>query len=206
MKITVNSHSSIRVEGKKVLWFDPFQLKTEPHDADIVFISHDHYDHYSPEDIAKVSKESTVFVVPKALADRFSPEKMLFLSPGEHTTLPGIPVTAVTAYNVGKPFHPRESGWLGYLVNVDGEILYVCGDTDATPEAKAVKCDVLALPVGGTYTMDAAQAASLAKAIQPRLAIPTHYGSIVGRKSDAEKFRELVGDAMQVELLVEDAK
>ena len=205
MKITINSQSSIRVEGKKVLWFDPYQVKTAPHDADIIFLTHMHHDHYSPEDIEKVAKDSTIFVVPKTMAEEFPPEKVLFLCPGDKTTLPGFPVTAVSAYNPNKPFHPRENGWLGYLVNVDGELLYVCGDTDATPEAMAVKCDVLALPVGGTYTMDAVQAAKLAKAISPKLAIPTHYGSIVGKKADAERFRDLVKDAMQVELLVEDA-
>lgn len=206
MKITINSHSSIRAEGKRVLYFDPFQLKTAPRDGDIIFVTHDHFDHFSPEDMEKVSKADTVFVVPQSLAGKLPKDRTVALQAGEKAEIEGILVEPVAAYNVGKPFHPKENGWLGYRVTMDGETLYVCGDTDATPEAKAVKCDILALPVGGTYTMNAAEAAELAKAIQPKLALPTHYGSIVGSKNDAEKFHELVENTMQVELLVEDAK
>ena len=204
MNITINSHSSIRAAGSRVLWFDPFQVKTAPHDADIICITHDHYDHFSPEDIAKVAKADTVFVVPESLAGKVPNVKALCA--GETAVMQGVSVTAVAAYNQGKKFHPKANGWLGYCVTLDGETLYVCGDTDATPEAKAVKCDILALPVGGTYTMDAAQAAELAKTIMPKLVLPTHYGSIVGSKKDAERFREFVKDTVQVELLVEDAK
>lgn len=204
MKITINSHSSIRAEGRRVLWFDPFQLKNAPHDADIICITHDHYDHFSPEDIEKAAKQDTVFVVPRSLAEKVPNGKVLCA--GDSLAIQGVTITAVAAYNEGKPFHPRDNGWLGYCVTMDAETLYVCGDTDATPEAKAVKCDVLALPVGGTYTMDARQAAELAKAIQPKLALPTHYGSIVGSKKDAKRFCELVEDTIKVELLVEDAK
>ena len=204
MKITINSHSSIRAEGRRVLWFDPFQLKNAPHDADIICITHDHYDHFSPEDIEKAAKRDTVFVVPRSLAEKVPDGKVLCA--GDSLAIQGITITAVAAYNEGKPFHSRDNGWLGYCVTMDAETLYVCGDTDATPEAKAVKCDVLALPVGGTYTMDALQAAELAKAIDPKLALPTHYGSIVGSKKDAKRFCELVEDTIKVEFLVEDAK
>ena len=204
MKITINSHSSIRAEGRRVLWFDPFQLKNAPHDADIICITHDHYDHFSPEDIEKAAKRDTVFVVPRSLVEKVPNGKVLCA--GDSLAIQGVTITAVAAYNEGKPFHPRDNGWLGYCVTMNAETLYVCGDTDATPEAKAVKCDVLALPVGGTYTMDARQAAELAKAIQPKLALPTHYGSIVGSKKDAKRFCELVEDTIKVELLVEDAK
>ena len=204
MRISINSHSSIRAEGSRILYFDPFQLKTAAHDADIIFVTHDHFDHFSPEDMEKVSKADTIFVVPQSLRGKVPNGKALCA--GDTLTIQGISVEAVAAYNAGKPFHPKENGWLGYRVTMGGETLYVCGDSDATPEAKAVKCDILALPVGGTYTMDASQAAELAKAVMPKLALPTHYGSIVGSKKDAEKFRELVSDAIQVKLLVEDAK
>lgn len=204
MRISINSHSSIRAEGSRILYFDPLQLKTAAHDADIIFVTHDHFDHFSPEDMEKVSKADTIFVVPQSLRRKVPNGKALCA--GDTLTIQGISVEAVAAYNAGKPFHPKENGWLGYRVTMDGETLYVCGDSDATPEAKAVKCDILALPVGGTYTMDASQAAELAKAVMPKLALPTHYGSIVGSKKDAEKFRELVSDAIQVKLLVEDAK
>mgnify|MGYP003312348283 CR=1 FL=1 len=206
MNITINSHSSIRAAGSKVLYFDPFQMREAPHDGDILFITHDHYDHFSPEDITKAAKEDTTFVVPHTLAGKLPEDKTVILQPGEIVEIQGIRIEAIAAYNIEKKFHPKENGWLGYRVTMDGETLYVCGDTDATAEAGAVSCDILALPVGGTYTMNAAQAAELAKAIRPKLALPTHYGSIVGSKSDAMQFRQLVGDTIQVELLVEDAK
>ena len=206
MKISINSHSSIRAEGTRVLWFDPFQMSAAPHDADILFVTHDHFDHYAPEDLEKAAKPDTHFVVSADLAEKFPPERTTALRVGETTEIQGVAVTAIASYNMDKDFHPKKNGWLGYLVTMDGESLYVCGDTDATPEAKAVKCDILALPVGGTFTMDAVQAAELARAVMPKLAIPTHYGTSVGRKADAEKFRELVKDAMEVKLLVEDAK
>ena len=206
MKITINSHSSIRAEGKRVLYFDPFQLKTVPHDGDIIFVTHDHFDHFSPEDMEKVAKTDTVFVVPQSLAEKLPKDRTVALQVGEAAEVQVVLVEAVAAYNVSKPFHAKENGWLGYRVTMDGETLYVCGDTDATTEAKAVRCDILALPVGGTYTMDAEQAAELARAVMPKLALPTHYGSIVGSKKDAEQFCNLVKEAMQAELLVEDAE
>ena len=206
MNISVNSHSSIRVEGTQVLYFDPFQMKTAPHDGDIVFVTHDHFDHFSPEDMAKAAKEDTIFVAPRSLAGKLPAERTIALQVGEKAESHGVWIEAIAAYNPGKKFHPRENGWLGYRVSLDGESLYVCGDTDVTPEAMAVRCDILMLPVGGTYTMDPVEAAELAKAISPRLAIPTHYGSVVGGKKDGETFRKLVEDAMSVELLVEDAK
>lgn len=182
-EITVNAHSSIRIGGSKVVRFDPFLVEDAVHDADVVFITHDHFDHYSEEDLKKVSKADTVVVAPK--------------NAGE-VRIPGLSFQCVPAYNLDKKFHPKANGWLGYLVTMDGKTYYVAGDTDATPEMKAVKADVALLPVGGTYTMTAEEAALAAKEMDVETFIPTHYGSVVGEKTDGECFRTLVKDAKKV--------
>ena len=206
MEITINSHSSIRIQGQTVLWFDPFQLRTAPKDAAVILLTHEHYDHFSPEDIARAAAPGAVFVAPKAMEKKVAPYgKVIGLWPGETAEVAGVTVKAIPAYNVSKRFHPRKNDWLGYLVEMDGQRIYVCGDSDVTPEAMAVQCDILLCPVGGTYTMTAAEAAQLANTIRPKLAIPTHYGTVVGSRQDAETFRRLVDSAIAVELKVEDA-
>ena len=207
MEITVNSHSSIRIKGEKTLWFDPFQLKAAPQDGDVILLTHEHYDHFSPSDIARAATSGAVFVVPRSMEKAVAPlGRTVGLWPGDSATVAGVKVEAVPAYNVAKRFHPRKNDWLGYVVELDGQRIYVCGDSDVTTEAMAVQCDVLLCPVGGTYTMTAAEAAQLANAIRPKLAIPTHYGTVVGSRQDGETFRRLVDGDIRVELKVEDAK
>lgn len=201
--ITVNDQSSIRIAADSVLYFDPLSITGTPHDADIILITHDHYDHFSPDDISKVAKEETVFVMPEGMKGGFKKagfpvEKALFMKPGESASLRGIEIETVPAYNLMKPFHPKKAGWLGYVAAVAGERVYVCGDTDDTPEARAVKCDIVCVPIGGTYTMDATSAAELVKALAPKAAIPTHYGSIVGKPADADAFEKAVGGKVKV--------
>lgn len=206
MEITINSHSSIRIKGEKTLWFDPFQIKKPVRDAEVILLTHDHYDHFSAEDIAKAAAPGAVFVAPKSMERTVAPYgKTVALWPGDFAMVEGVRVEAIPAYNPAKRFHPRKNDYLGYVVELEGQRIYVCGDTDVTPEALAVQCDILLAPVGGTYTMTAAEAARLANAIRPRLAIPTHYGSIVGRREDGENFRRMVDKEINVELKVEDA-
>ncbi|MBO4412282.1 MAG: MBL fold metallo-hydrolase [Lachnospiraceae bacterium] len=181
-EITINAHSSIRIAGSKVLYFDPFQLKDAPHDADVVFLTHSHFDHESPEDLEKVSKPGTQVV-------RY-----------EEAEIPGLTVRTVPAYNPNKKFHPKENRWVGYLVTMDGVTYYVAGDTDVTPELLAVKADVALLPVGGTYTMTAEEAAEAAKQMDVETFIPMHYGSVAGSKKEGERFRKLIGDEKNVVL------
>lgn len=207
MEITINSHSSIRIKGEKTLWFDPFQIKKASRDAQIILLTHDHYDHFSADDVAKAAAPGAVFVVPKSMERTVAPlGRVVALWPGDAAEVEGARVEAIPAYNPAKRFHPRKNDWLGYVVELEGQRIYVCGDTDVTPEALAVKCDILLPPVGGTYTMTAAEAARLANTIRPKLAIPTHYGSVVGRPEDGETFRRLVDKEITVELKVEDAK
>ena len=190
---SINCHSSIRCGGDTVLWFDPFRVPDTPVDGDIVFVTHEHYDHFSPEDIRRVMRPGAVLVLPEscreaALEAGFAAGQMLTVRPGKTYQVKDAAFETVSAYNIGKQFHPQANRWVGYVVTVDGRRVYVAGDTDDTPAARTVRCDIAFLPAGGTYTMTAAEAAALANAIRPRIAVPTHYGSIVGEKTDGDAF------------------
>ncbi len=196
-ELKVNEQSSIRIDASSKLYFDPFNMPDEPHNADIVFITHEHYDHFSFKDIEKAANERTIYAVPRSMKPQFLkhdiPEKMIYpLVPGQTMLIAGLPIQAVAAYNINKPFHPKKNGWLGYVVTVDNSRIFVCGDTDDTPEARAVKCDIVCVPVGGTYTMDAKEAAAFVNAIRPRIAVPVHYGTVVGKPADADVFERNV--------------
>ena len=191
--IRVNAHSSVRIETQgKILYVDPFRLETEPHDADLIFATHDHFDHFSPEDIARVSRADTVFVLPESCRESCAPtlggRPAVYVRPGEAGQAAGIAFETVPAYNPGKPFHPRAKAWVGYVLRLEGVRVYIAGDTDATPEAAAVRCEIALLPIGGKYTMDASEAAALANRIRPQLVIPIHYGSVAGSPADFERF------------------
>ncbi len=195
--LMVNEQSSIRIIASSNLYFDPFNLPNEPHDADIVFVTHEHYDHFSFKDIDKAANEKTIYAFPRGMKKTFLKHKIhednLYpLVPGQSALIAGLPIQAVAAYNLNKPFHPKSNGWLGYVVTIDGSTVYICGDTDDIPEARAVKCDIVCVPVGGTYTMDAKEAANFVNAIRPRIAVPVHYGTVVGKPEDADIFERNV--------------
>ena len=207
--IRVLTHSSIRIQsGDTVLYVDPYKVSGRPQDADFVFITHDHFDHFSPEDIEKVSCDKTVLVVPEKMRDKVLQEAdetqgIIPVKPDAPYDINGFSFETIPAYNRLKPFHPKTAGWVGYIFCLDGKRIYVAGDTDATPDAKKVQCDVALVPVGGTYTMNASQAAELVNTIRPAAAIPTHYGSVAGSAADAESFREKVDPAVHVEIKME---
>lgn len=202
--IEVYTQSSIRIKDEtRAIYVDPFQMKSDPHDADYVFITHSHSDHFSIEDIRKVIKSSTILVVPAKMEDdarELSAEikSIIPLKPGVYKELSGLEVETTPAYNTVKPFHPKRAEWLGYILRIDGKRIYIAGDTGATKEAKQVRCDIALVPVGGTYTMDVKRAAELVNIIRPEYAIPTHYGSIVGKKTDGKAFAELVDSTIKV--------
>lgn len=198
--ITINEHSSIRVDEGKIIYSDPYNINGALHDADIILITHSHFDHYSPDDIRKVMKSDTVIVCP----DTVNEPKELGLtvkqvSAGEKFEALGIRFETVPAYNIGKPFHPKSNGWLGYIIDSpDHGRIYIAGDTDITPNNKQLKCDIALIPAGGTFTTDASQAAELANTIRPKYAIPIHYGTVAGSPADGEKFRKAVDSGIEV--------
>ena len=206
--ITINTHSSIRLETRRgtVIYVDPFGFTTEPHDADLILVTHVHFDHFSPEDIVRVRKPRTVFVMPATnmmdfIKAGFVDEDAVFLVPHEHAMpLPGIEVETVPAYNVSKHFHPEENGWMGYVVDVDGTRVYISGDTDDLPENREIDCDIALVPVGGTYTMDAREAAAFVNSLKPAVTIPEHYGTVAGSAQDGKTFAELVDPSIEVVL------
>ena len=195
--IEVLYHSSIRINKEKTIYIDPFKIDRNYNDADIIFITHDHYDHYSEEDIDKVINENTVIVIPeelltKVLKKGINKEAIVTVEPNKKYMVQGIKFETIPAYNINKTFHPKENDWVGYVIEINGVKYYIAGDTDITEENKKVKCDVAFVPVGGTYTMDFKEAAQLVNEMQPKVAVPIHYGSVVGTKQDAEKFVKLL--------------
>ena len=189
-------HAGFRIDAPgATVYIDPYRVPTGP-TADLILVTHGHYDHYSPQDVDRLSGEHTWLVAPAAVAERAT-GRVASIAPGEWLELepvPGVEVGAIAAYNTSKRdregslFHPREAGWVGYELNVRGERLYHSGDTDVIPEMdRVVGVDVALLPVSGTYVMTAAQAAEAARRIQPRVAVPMHWGEHIGTREDAEE-------------------
>ena len=202
-EVQVLTHSSIRIAENQIVYFDPFHVEGEPHDADIICVTHDHFDHYSPEDLAKVKNATTILVCPKTMKDALSnsgisEEFTELVAPGDEMEINGVRIQAVPAYNVGKQFHPQANQWVGYLVTMNEVTYYIAGDTDINEDVKKVRCDVAMIPVGGTYTMTAEEAAELAEMIHPKAAIPTHYGSVAGKAEDGQIFADLLKDKINV--------
>jgi len=184
-------HASFKIcHEDTVIYIDPWKLKDSPHDATLVLVSHSHHDHYSKEDIAKVSGPDTKLI---ASADVVAQEKAgEAIMPGLTIELESARLTGVAAYNPNKKYHPKANNWVGFIIEVGSKHIYYAGDTDLTEEMKAIKdIDIALLPVGGTYTMNSEEAAEAAKYIKPKQAIPYHWGDIVGRQNDAEKFAGL---------------
>ena len=192
-------HSGFRIAARgATVYIDPYRVPDGPK-ADLILVTHGHYDHYSPQDVERLSHDETRLVAPAAVAERAG-GRVTSIAPGEEIELesvPGMQVAAVAAYNTskrdreGRLFHPREAGWVGYDLNVRGERLYHSGDTDVIPEMDAVAgVDVALLPVSGVYVMTAGEAAEAARRMQPRLAVPMHWGEHIGTREDAEAFAQ----------------
>jgi len=195
--IEVLNHSCVKLSGKQIIYIDPYGLQNDFSDADYIFITHSHYDHFSAEDIKKVAKKNTKIIVTNDLYNEvlqlgFAVENITVVKPNEKYKIDDIEFKTVPAYNKLKPFHTKSKEWVGYIIKQDNISYYITGDTDFIDEMSQVRCDVAFVPVGGTYTMNAKEAAEFVNQIKPKLAIPIHYGSVVGKKEDAIKFSELL--------------
>ncbi|MBN2271596.1 MAG: MBL fold metallo-hydrolase [Sedimentisphaerales bacterium] len=183
-------HASFRISNEDtVVYIDPWKLRDSPHDANLVLVSHSHHDHYSPDDIEKVSGDDTKLAASNDVV--LKERNGQTIAPGMTLEFVGVRVQGVPAYNPAKQFHPKANQWVGFIIEIGGKRIYYAGDTDITDEMKSLKdIDVALLPVGGTYTMSAAEAAEAAGYIKPKLAVPYHWGDIVGSKNDADSFAQ----------------
>lgn len=205
--ISINCHSSIKINGEKVIYVDPYKIKEINKDADLIFITHEHYDHYSIEDINKIKKSNTRFIVPKSMKNRLiidgiSENDIISVDVKNKYNVDDIEFETIPAYNINKSFHPKNSNWVGYIININNIKYYIAGDTDITDEAINVKCDIAFIPIGGTYTMDYKEAATLTNKIKPKYAIPIHYGLIVGKYEDAIKYSNLLDKEIECKIII----
>jgi L-ascorbate metabolism protein UlaG (beta-lactamase superfamily) len=184
-------HASFLIEDSIEIYIDPYDLPEGLPPADLILITHDHSDHFSPADLAKILKSATVVVSVNSVCDDLpkTVKHSRRVAPGDTITVSGITIAAVPAYNINKDFHPKKKGWVGFVIEVEGRSIYHAGDTDLIPEMKDIHADVALLPAGGTYTMDAAEAAEAADLIAPLVAVPMHWGKIVGSEEDAKAFK-----------------
>ncbi len=183
-------HASFKISGEKIVYIDPWKLQGKNEEANIILITHDHYDHCSLSDIEKLKGKGTTVVAPPDAAKKITGDVRV-VKPGDELMVQGIKIEAYPAYNLEKEFHPRANGWVGYVIEINGRRVYHAGDTDLIPEMEGIKADIALLPVGGTYTMNAREAAEAANRIKPKLAVPMHFGAIVGSSKDAEEFKAL---------------
>jgi len=194
-------HSGFKITDKKVIYIDPYNVPPDEK-ADIILITHGHSDHCSIEDIKELIKERTIIIITPDCQSKLSDIQGIdvhLVKPGKKIGAFEIIIEAVPAYNLNKNFHEKVNEWVGYIVNIAGKRIYHAGDTDFIPEMKKIKdIDVALLPVGGKYTMDAKAAAEAANAINPKIAVPMHYGSIVGSEEDAKKFKELCNCEVEI--------
>ncbi len=192
-------HDGFRIDASKTIYFDPFQIAGGPK-ADLIFITHEHFDHCSPEDVSKIQGPDTVIVTEKDSALKLTGDVRV-IKPGDSLMIDGVKIVAVPSYNTDKDFHPKKNNWLGFVVEVDGITVYHAGDTDFISEMKDLEVEIAFIPVSGTYVMRSDQAVEAALAIGPKLAIPMHYGSIVGSEQDARDFKDALEGKIDVKIL-----
>ena len=199
MKIDVFTQAAIKMVGDKVIYFDPYLIKDEYHDADYIFITHDHYDHYDEESINNIKKDNTKIILPVCLKDK---PNNLVVEPNKEYEIDGIKFKTIPSYNIEKQFHPREKEYVGYLIELEGLTYYIMGDTDVTSEALEITPDICFVPIGGKFTMDQLEAVDYINKINPKKVIPIHYGSIIGDITLGKEFKEKINKNIEVEIKI----
>ncbi len=203
MNININEHSSIQIDD---MAFDPYAAEKLKFKAKYIFITHSHYDHLDIPSIKNILTKNTIIIAPYDTKEKLEKEfsnKIFYVKPNDEINLESCQVEVFPSYNINKDFHKKEYNWVGYKVIKDGTVYAVVGDTDATPELENLKgIDVLFLPIGGTYTMSAEEAATLANKIKPKLVIPMHYGSVVGTKADEKIFISKLNPKIKHKILI----
>jgi L-ascorbate metabolism protein UlaG (beta-lactamase superfamily) len=192
-------HSAFRIEDNGLqIYIDPFRLSSDKIKADIIFITHGHFDHFSNDDITRIRKETTIFVAPADAAAKLG-KGTVAVVPGKSYSVSGLKFRTVPAYNIGKRFHPKENNWVGYIITLsDGMTVYHAGDTDAIPEMKNISTDVALLPCDGKYTMNVRQAAEIANEFHPKVLIPMHWADSAQAVSGARELKELFKGEVEI--------
>ena len=198
-KMTWLGHDCFRIDSSKTVYIDPYNIEPGKK-ADLLLVTHDHFDHCSPEDIDKIVQPETVLITEKDAAKKLS-GNVKTIEPGDSLAVGDVKIEAVPAYNTNKDFHPKANGWLGFILEMDGVRIYHAGDTDFIPEMEDLNVDIALLPVSGTYVMTADEAVKAALAIDPGVAVPMHYGAIVGDSSDADAFKAKLEGKIDVRIL-----
>lgn len=202
MKIEVIHHASIRLEeDDTIIYFDPYEISEERHDADYIFITHDHYDHYDSSSIEKLWKDSTKLIVSECLRDK---NPFLVVLPNQDYHLAEFSFRTVSSYNTNKNFHPKEKQYVGYQLFLKDTSYYVMGDTDRTIESDEIYTDVCFIPIGGVYTMNVEEASQYINDQKPKMVIPIHYGKIVGDVSLGEEFQKRINKDIEVKLMIKE--
>lgn len=204
MKFNVFTQAAIKIDASNIVYFDPYQIQTDYNDADYIFITHDHYDHYQIESINKVANENTIIIMPECMKEEVNniSYEVMFVKPNNHYELNKISFDTILSYNISKTFHPKEKGYVGYNVKIDDKYLYVMGDTDVTEESKNIKTDVCFVPIGGKFTMDVDEAIDYINYVKPKIAIPIHYGSLIGDISLKDIFKEKIDKNIEVQIYI----
>lgn len=204
MQIEVLNHASIKITSGKIYYFDPYKIDKKMSDADYIFITHDHYDHFDYSSIKNVINESTMLIVPACLEEKVKEitNNYTIVYPSCNYEIATLHFDTVPSYNIGKSFHLKEMNYIGYIVNIKNNKVYVMGDTDVIDEIKDISCDICFVPIGGTYTMNYKEASNYINMINPKEVIPIHYGSVVGNKDLGLKFSELVNSNINVKVFI----
>ncbi|AEA47907.1 MBL fold metallo-hydrolase [Archaeoglobus veneficus] len=185
VEVTYLKHAGFRIKGSVTVYIDPFEVPKGMEKADLILVTHDHFDHKDVKSIMNIADEETVVVYPKGcIVEGY---KSCEVSAGEKLEVKGVKIETVPAYNINKPYH--KEGGVGYIVEVDKVRIYHAGDTDRIPEMKNIRVDIALLPIGGTYTMDVKEAVEAAGDIQASYYIPMHYGAIPGTEANPEEFK-----------------